>query len=62
MKINKWAILANTDKINSENTGFMGFVKYCISFTKSNEARSNLEDAAQKDQSETTVLSIPANI
>lgn len=49
MKINKWDILSNTEKINLENTGFMGFLKYSISFTKSNEAIINLEDAARKD-------------
>lgn len=49
IKVNKWSILANTDKINSSNTGFMGFVKFSISFARSNEARINLEEAAHKD-------------
>ena len=49
MIVNKWAILANTDKISLENTGFMGFLKFSISFAKSSEARINLEEAAHKD-------------
>lgn len=62
LHVNKWAILVNTDKINQVNSGFAGFLKYSVTFLKSNEPRINIEDAVVKYQTEDTKIMIPANI